>query len=113
MELVKRTPEEQAKIDQDKARPHAAVVVLAPLSIVTVFQDAAADMIERATVAVKNRADAAKMIVLGTSLATNIVSLDGILYLSVALLCQWAEIDKLEAMQRRQALAGMPPGRGA
>ena len=115
MELVKRTPEEQAKIDKDRSRPHAAVALFTPLSVLSDFQDPIAELLERATVQIKERADAAKMIVLGTLMATNTVALDGRVYLSVTLLCQWAEIEKLEEQQRRAFLAGGggSPRRGA
>jgi hypothetical protein len=117
MELVKFTPEEQAKIDLDKSRPHAAVAVFAPLSLNDVFQEAAAILIELATIEIKDRAERAKMIVLSTSMSTNTLELNGQPYLSIVLLCQWAEIEKLEEAQRRQFLAGgggpMRGGRGA
>jgi len=116
MELVKHTPEEQARINHDKALPHVSIVILAPLSVSDIFQDPASDMIEQGMVSIKRRADAAKMIVLSTSISTNTLMIDSLPFLSVMILCQWAEIEKLEEQQRRQFLAaggGPGPRRGA
>ena len=110
MELVKRTPEEQAKIDEDKDRPHCVVVVYIKLDESLVFQDHAAKLLERAMIEIKVRADAAKMLVLSTSISSNLEN--G--FFSVMILCQWAQIEKLEEQQRRAFLAnqtGPGPGR--
>lgn len=113
MELVKLTPEEIEQVERDHARPHCVIVIFAPLDPNNVFQTVDADMTERATQELKFRADRAKMQIVSTSMSTNVVSLNGTAYSYTKLFCQWAEIEKLEEMQRRAFLAagGVPPGR--
>lgn len=115
MELVKHTPEEIAAIERDHSRPHCVIVVFAPLDLNNIFQDVDADMTERATQELKIRADRAKMQIVSTSMSTNVVLVDGLPYSYTKLFCQWAEIEKLEEMYRRQLLSqgGTPPGRRA
>jgi hypothetical protein len=115
MELVKNTPEEQAKIDADKKRPHVSMVVFCSLSTGNIFQDQVSEMLEAGMIRLKERADAAKMIILSTSISTNMVELAALPFLCVMILCQWAEIEKLEEQQRRAFLAGggAPGRRGA
>jgi len=114
MELVKHTPEELATIERDKSRPHVSMVLFCRLSIATVFQDQVSEMLEAGMVRIKARADMAKMLILSTSISTNTIEIPDGAYLSVMILCQWAEIEKLEEQQRRQFLAaGGPPRRGA
>lgn len=113
MELVKFSPEEQAKIDADKARTHVTVVYLCPLTLESVLQVQDAEMMELAMLEVKVRADKARMQILSTTLTTNLIDLNGIPYSYTKLLYQWADIEKLEEMARKAALAGggFPGGR--
>lgn len=115
MELVKYTPEELAAIERDKTLPHVVMVLFCPLLSSYLFQESVTKVIEQGMVQVKARADAARMLILSTSVSTNTIELTGGLpYLLVMLLCQWAEIEKLEEQQRRQFLAaGGGPRRGA
>lgn len=106
MELVKFSPEDQAKIDADKARPHCVAKLFAPLSLHDIFQDGVADLTEQAMLKIKTRAERAKMQILSTSISTNVIDLNGLPYCYVLILCQWAEIEKLEEMSRRAALTG-------
>lgn len=109
MELVKRTPEEQAKIDADRAKPHCAVVLCVDLLVLTVKQEYAANVIENGMSELKARADVAGMLILSTSISTNVEG--GCL--CVMILCQWASIEKLEEQQRRAQLTGGAGRRGA
>jgi hypothetical protein len=111
MELVKYTPEEQAQIDADKKLPHVAIVLLAQLTFTHTFQPEVSKVLERGMASVKERADRAKMIILNTSISTNTIDMNEGPYLSVMILCQWAEIEKIEEAQRRAFLAGGGSGR--
>lgn len=113
MELIKYSREEQVKIDQDRSRPHAVMCVLANLTDKETFQESCADAVEKGMRQLRNRADAAKMQILSTSISTNIMMVGEVPYAYVMVLCQWVEVEKLQEMQRRAALVGgSMPGRG-
>jgi len=112
MELVKFTPEELAKIEADKASPFVVLVMAVALSAATMMQDGAARVIALGLTELKRRADAAKMIILDRHITTNVVG-DSPPLLVLTIIGQWAEVEKIEEMNRRAAIAGnMNPPRG-
>jgi hypothetical protein len=116
MELVKYTPEEQAAIDADKASPFVVVVIAVDIDRENVYQTVAARLIADALLALKERADRARMIILDRNISTNLLPSQPPFRASIILtiIGQWAEVEKIEEMNRRQAIANaaaLTPGR--
>lgn len=113
MELIKFSAEEQAKIDADKKSPFVVVVFAIPIGATCIEQTGAGQFIARGLEELKARADRAKMIILDRNISTNVAySENGGVTLVLTIIGQWAEIEKIEEMQRRQAIAGAPMPRG-
>ena len=115
MELVKFTPEEQAKIDADRASGFVVLVVKAPILFHIAAQVSAAEMIASELEILKKRAERAKMIILDRNVFANLVDSGTIvgMVLVVTIIGQWATIDAIEEMNRRRQISGvdMPRGR--
>lgn len=115
MELAKRTLEEQAKIDRDQTLTHCAEIVDVPVGAGE-YMEQAAMAISDAMLRIDVRSKEANMVVISTSISTNMsVARSGERHLTMTIMCQWVNRDKLEQMQRREALGGggLPPRRGA
>ena len=100
------TPEQQAKIARDKALPCAVECSAAPLDAVKV-----GEMIEASMTRLNARALAAGMAIVNTSSFQSMTydtSYQGVAVMFTTI-AQWIDRDKLEAMQRQQALMGGGP----
>lgn len=108
MELIKNTEEEQAAIDKDRASGFVTIVVKVPILVHVCIQEPAAITISLELERLKKRAERAKMIILDRNVFTNVVGdlgADGGMTLVLTIIGQWATIDAIEEMNRRQAIA--------
>ncbi|MGH3053362.1 MAG: hypothetical protein ACRDL7_00100 [Gaiellaceae bacterium] len=113
------TPEEQADIDADKKLSHAVSVTVSELRR---FGDERTEIpdntiteqaIEAAYGGMRDRATAAQMVPLSTSISMSTCVVNDRPYLTLVLIVNWMDREELEIMQRRQALIGGPGPRGA
>lgn len=118
MEISKRTPEEQAAVEADKASTHIAVVVHEEIrnkSGVVEVEDGITDAMSE----INDRSLAAGMVILPGTLAINQSQssclVDGVVttFLIYTVLAQWMDREKFGSLQRQQSIMGGPqPGRG-
>ena len=113
MEMVKKSAEELAEIEEDKKRPVVCEVISSKVG----SEEAdgyTAELVEDAMARLNARALAAGMMMSEPRIYINIL-LDGNLsrYILTAI-CTWIDREKFEALQRKQALMGQPQNqRGA
>lgn len=107
---------EQAQQQQmnDRHSSHAVEIVNVELTHTNI----ASEQVSRAMSRINQRAMAANMVILSTTISTNTYVLDKTEHatarpwLALTVLCQWVERSKLESMQRTNILAGGLPPRG-
>lgn len=96
------------KIADDQALTHAVELVSGDVEDHEMASD-----ISKAMKRIADRAVAAGMMILSTTISTNTTVVDGAVYLTVTMICHWASREMLEQQQRQAALMGMPGPRRA
>jgi hypothetical protein len=110
MELSK---ENQAQIEEDRSTTHAVTVLCLPLSGSTVVNDEgrAEASIADAIDDIDQRAKAANLQAFAPQISQSTCANNGVIWLTVTIIVQWVDREKLQSLQRQQALMG-GPGRG-
>lgn len=97
------TPEEQELIEQDKKLSHAIYVASGPLNN---DDDDPTARIEAGYAEINERALAAQMVVLGTTVALSTCAVEGKPHFTYLICSQWVEKAKLESLRLQSRILG-------